>query len=105
MDACEALLVVWKEDDGLPCYPLMEQYSTDVLGTGPAPLHSVTLCGNWRTTEVTSYLSCYTVHVATAEGNCFSRTLFWRLPGTRSSLHATATASSGFSKHFSFRKQ
>src|SRR5262245_12292819 len=35
MDACEALLVVWKEDDGLPCYPLMEQYSTDVLGPIP----------------------------------------------------------------------
>src|SRR4029450_11525720 len=32
MDAWEALLLERKEDDGLPCYHLMEKYSTDVLG-------------------------------------------------------------------------
>jgi hypothetical protein len=31
MDAWEALLLERKEDDGLPCYHLMEKYSTDVL--------------------------------------------------------------------------
>ena len=32
VDAWEALLVAWKEEDGLPCYHLIEKYSTDVLG-------------------------------------------------------------------------
>jgi hypothetical protein len=32
VDAWEALLWEWTEDDGLPDYHLMEKYSTDVLG-------------------------------------------------------------------------
>src|SRR5262245_48598782 len=55
MDACEALLVVWKEDDGLPCYPLMEQYSTDVLGAMPearvGERFGVMTGGAWREAE------------------------------------------------------
>jgi hypothetical protein len=31
MDAWEALLSTWAEDDRLPCYHLTEKYSTDVL--------------------------------------------------------------------------
>jgi hypothetical protein len=31
MDAWEALLATWAEDDRLPCYHLTEKYSTDVL--------------------------------------------------------------------------
>jgi XisH protein len=32
VDAWAALLLVWKEDNGLPGYHLREKYSTDVLG-------------------------------------------------------------------------
>jgi hypothetical protein len=33
MDAWEALLLKWNDDGGLPCYHLMEKYSTGVLGS------------------------------------------------------------------------
>ena len=32
MDAWQALLIEWQENDGLPCYHSTEKYSTGVLG-------------------------------------------------------------------------
>jgi hypothetical protein len=68
----------------------------------PDQRQSVTLYENGSTTEATSCMYRYTVHAATAEGNCFSIAFFWYLPFTKSSLHVATTASN-FSQRFSFR--
>ena len=52
------------------------------------------------TAEATSGLCGYTVHAATAEGNCFSIALLWRLCCIRSSLHVATTANSSCAKQF-----
>src|SRR5262245_39209617 len=67
MDACEALLVVWKEDDGLPCYHLMEQYSTDVLGAWRGQSTSIgTLAPDSRQSDTTGCFGCFHATLAAA---------------------------------------